>query len=136
MAYFLAKTEPSSYSIEDLARERSTVWDGVMSPQAVGAIKAMAPGDVVLVYHSGGESRIVGLAKVTSAPRPDPEQPKSWVVDVDYAGRIDPPVTLRQVKASGRFDDFALVRQGRLSTMAAPLAFIQWLREECGAAVP
>lgn len=136
MAYFLAKSEPSCYSIDDLARDKSTVWDGVKSAQAVNAIKTMAPGDIVLVYHSGGESRIVGVARVSSSPRPDPHEPKSWVVDVDFVNRIDRPVTLREVKASGRFDDFALVRQSRLSTMAAPESFIAWLRAEYGAPIP
>lgn len=136
MAYFLAKTEPSCYSIEDLARERSTPWDGVRSPQAVTAIKAMSPGDIVLIYHSGGESRIVGIARVSSPPRPDPEDPKSWLVDIDFVGQFKAPVSLRQVKASGRFDDSALVRQGRLSTMALPESFIAWLRAEHGAFIP
>ena len=136
MAYYLAKTEPGVYSIDDLAREGETVWDGVTSAQAVNAIKAMRPGDVVLIYHSGGASAVVGVAEVTSEPRPDPDKPKSWVVDVRYRGKLAKPVTLQQVKQSGRFADFALVRQGRLSTMAAPEEFIAWLRDEHGAAIP
>jgi len=133
MAYFLAKTEPDGYSIDDLARDRETVWDGVRNAQAVNVVKTMRPDDVVLIYHSGGESAIVGVAEVISAPRPDPNEPKSWVVDVRYRGKLDRPVTLRQVKESGRFDDFALVRHGRLSTMAAPDNFVNWLRDELGA---
>ena len=136
MAYYLAKTEPGDYSIDDLAREGATVWDGVTSAQAVNVIKTMRPGDVVLIYHSGGESAVVGVAEVISEPRPDPHEPKSWVVDVHYRGKLERPVTLRQVKASGRFADFALVRQGRLSTMAAPDDFVAWLCEEHGAAIP
>ena len=136
MAYFLAKTEPDGYSIDDLARDRETVWDGVRNAQAVNVVKTMRPGDVVLIYHSGGESAIVGVAEVISEPRPDPNEPKSWVVDVRYRGKLDRPVTLRQVKESKRFDDFALVRHGRLSTMAAPDGFIAWLREEHGAQIP
>ncbi len=136
MVYFLAKTEPGDYSIDDLAREGATVWDGVTNAQAVNVIKTMRPGDVVLIYHSGGESAVVGVAEVTSEPRPDPREPKSWVADVRYRGKLERPVTLRQVKASGRFADFTLVRQGRLSTMAAPDDFVAWLREEHGAAIP
>ena len=136
MAYYLAKTEPGDYSIDDLAREGATVWDGVTNAQAVNAIKAMRPGDVVLIYHSGGEAAVVGVAEVTSEPRPDPREPKSWVVDVRYRGRLEHPVTLQQVKQSGRFADFALVRQGRLSTMAVPDDFVAWLRAEHGAAIP
>ena len=76
------------------------------------------------------------MAEVTSEPRPDPQEPKGWVVDVRYRGKLERPVTLQQVKQSGRFADFALVRQGRLSTMAAPDDFVAWLREEHGAAIP
>ena len=136
MAYFLAKTEPDGYSIDDLARDGETVWDGVRNAQALIVIKTMRPGDVVLIYHSGGASAIVGVAEVISEPRPDPNEPKSWVVDVRYRGKLDRPVTLRQVKESKRFDDFALVRHGRLSTMAAPDDFVGWLREEHGAQIP
>lgn len=136
MAYFLAKSEPQSYSIEDLERDGETVWDGVKNAQAVNIIKAMRPGDIVLLYHSGGASALVGTAEVISEPRPDPREAKSWVVDMRYRGRIAPNVTLRQVKESGQFADFALVRQSRLSTMAVPQAFVDWLRAEHGAAIP
>ena len=136
MAYFLAKTEPDSYSIDDLARDGVTVWDGVRNAQAVGVIKAMRPGDIVLIYHSGGASAIVGVAEVVSAPRPDMADEKSTVVDVRFRAKLDQPVTLREVKASGRFADFVLVRQSRLSTMAVPDEFVTWLREEWGAPIP
>ncbi|MGN6564863.1 MAG: EVE domain-containing protein [Thermomicrobiales bacterium] len=136
MAYFLAKTEPGTYSIGDLERDGETVWDGVKNAAALLAIRAMQPGDIVLIYHSGGESAIVGTAEVISKPRPDTNVPKSWVADVRYRGRVAPPVTLRQVKESGKFADFALVRQGRLSTMAVPQAFVEWLRSAHDAAIP
>jgi predicted RNA-binding protein with PUA-like domain len=136
MAYFLAKSEPGVYSIGDLERDGQTVWDGVRNNAALLAIRAMHPGDIVLIYHSGGESAIVGAAEVVSEPRPDPAEPKSWVVDLRYRGRVGSPVTLRQVKESGKFADFALVRQSRLSTMPVPQAFVDWLREEHGAAIP
>jgi len=129
MRYFLAKTEPSTYSIDDLERDGTTSWDGVTNPQAVRAIREMRPGDTVYIYHSGGVSAIVGLAKVRSEPRDDPKNPKSAVVDLEYAGRIDPPVTLAEIKQSGKFDDWALVRQGRLSTMEAPEKFVAWMRK-------
>ena len=128
MAYYLAKTEPTTYSIGDLERDKQTVWDGVTNPQAVRAITSMRPGDRVFLYHSGGESAIVGLAKVLSAGRPDPKNPKSAVVDLGFLSRLDPPTTLAEVKQSGRFKDWALVRQGRLSTMAAPEKFVEWMR--------
>ena len=128
MTYYLAKTEPDTYSIGDLEREKQTIWDGVTNPQAVKAIRAMQPGDRVFFYHSGGVSAIVGLAAVRSAGRPDPKNPKSAVVDLAFLSRLDPPTSLAEVKQSGRFQDWALVRQGRLSTMAAPEEFVEWMR--------
>jgi len=129
MNYFLAKTDPETYSIDHLEREKKTVWDGVKNPQALRAIKEMHPGDLVFVYHSGGDSAVVGLAKVTSEPRPDPKSPKLTVVEFEYLGRLQPPTTLHEIKDSGKFGDWALVRQGRLSTMAAPAAFVDWMRK-------
>jgi predicted RNA-binding protein with PUA-like domain len=129
MKYFLAKTEPSTYSIDDLRRERSTAWEGVSNPQAVRAIREMRPGDRVFIYHSGGASSVVGLAIVRSEPRDDAKNPKSAVVDLEFAETLEPPVTLAEIKQSKQFDDWALVRQGRLSTMAAPEKFVEWMRK-------
>ena len=128
MRYFLAKTDPETYSIDDLEREKKTVWDGVTNPQAVRAIREMHPGDRVFVYHSGGVSGVVGLAAVRSEPRDDPKNPRSAVVELEYLGRLEPPATLAEIKESGKFADWALVRQGRLSTMAAPEKFVDWMR--------
>jgi predicted RNA-binding protein with PUA-like domain len=130
MAYFLAKTDPEHYSIDDLERDNTTVWDGVRSAAALLAIRAMRPGDEVLIYHSQGEVAIVGLARVVSEPRPDPNDPKSWVVDMTFERRMMQPVTLREIKESHLFDDWALVRQGRLSTMSVPENVVAWLREK------
>jgi len=69
------------------------------------------------------------MAVVRSESRPDPKNPKSAVVDLEFAGRLDPPVTLAEIKQSRQFDDWALVRQGRLSTMAAPEKFVAWVRK-------
>jgi predicted RNA-binding protein with PUA-like domain len=129
MNYFLAKTEPETYSIDDLEREQRTVWDGVTNAQAVRAIREMRSGDRVFIYHSGGVSSVVGMAVVRSEPRNDPKNPKSAVVDLEFAGRLEPPVTLAEIKQSSKFDDWALVRQGRLSTMAVPEKFVAWMRE-------
>ena len=134
MAYFLAKTDPETYSLDDLERDKRTVWDGVTNPQAVRAIREMKPGDRVFIYHSGGVSGIVGLAAVRSESHPDPKNPKSAVVELEFTTRLEPPTTLREIKESGLFDDWALVRQGRLSTMAAPEAFVQWMRKRCSQA--
>ena len=128
MKYFLAKTDPETYSIDQLEREKKTVWDGVTNPQAVRAIRAMKPGDRVFIYHSGGVSGVVGLAAVRSVGRDDPKNPKSAVADFEFLMRLDPPAALAEIKQSGKFDDWALVRQGRLSTMEAPEKFVEWMR--------
>ena len=61
MQYFLAKTDPETYSIDNLEKEKKTVWDGVRNPQAVRAIRDMRPGDKVFIYHSGGLSAVVAF---------------------------------------------------------------------------
>ena len=129
MTYFLAKTDPETYSIEQLEQDKETTWDGVRNAQAVRAIQAMQPGDEVLIYHSKGEAALVGLARVTSKPRPDPQSEKSWVVDIAFKKRFNRPVTLHEIKEAHLFDDWSLVRQSRLSTMTVPTEFITWLRQ-------
>ena len=129
MNYFLAKTEPRDYSIDDLASEKSTVWDGIKNPQALAALRAMQPGDRVLVYHSGATAGITGVAEVAGAPRPDPKDAKLSVVDLSYLMHLEPPTPRAEIKASGMFDDWALVRQGRLSSMKVPREFVEWLRK-------
>ena len=130
MAYFLAKTDPETYSLAHLEHDKETTWDGVRSPAARLVMRSMHTGDDVFIYHSMGEAAIVGLARVTSEPRPDPNDDKSWVVDVAFVRRLMQPVTLREIKESHLFDDWSLVRQSRLSTMSVPDNVIAWLREK------
>jgi predicted RNA-binding protein with PUA-like domain len=129
-AYYLAKTDPETYGIGQMAAEGRTVWDGVRNAQALQAIRAMRPGDGVFVYHSGGVSAVVGLARVSGIPGQDPADPKSWRVEMEFVAMIEPPLTLAEIKTSGLFDDWALVRQNRLSTMAAPPSFVAWMRKK------
>jgi len=81
------------------------------------------------VKYKGEKKLDVDIANVKSAGRDDPKNPKSAVVDVEFAGRLDPPTTLAEIKQSNLFGDWALVRQGRLSTMAAPEEFVAWMRK-------
>lgn len=118
------------YSIDHLKRDKKTLWDGVTNPQAVRALKDMQPGDRVFIYHSGGVSSIVGIATVLTAGRPDPKNPKSAVVDLEYFKTLDSPVTLAEIKQSKEFDDWALVRQSRLSTMPVPEKLVVWLQDK------
>lgn len=136
MKYYLAKTEPREYSIDDLHTEGTDVWDGVTNPTAVNHLKAMASGDRVLIYHSG-EKTIVGLASVVGEGRPDPDQPKSWLRDFKFEAKFDQPIaTLDEIKATGQFNDWALVRLGRLSVMDVPDKFLEWLRDAKGVKLP
>jgi predicted RNA-binding protein with PUA-like domain len=129
MQYFLAKSEPGSYSIEQFQSDKTTSWDGVRNPQALRAIREMRPGDRVFFYHSGGESAVVGVGKVISDPRPDPKDEKSVTVDLEFVSKLKTPATLKEIKESHLFDDWALVRQSRLSTMLAPPEFVKWMKE-------
>lgn len=128
MAYWILKTEPDSYSYADLVRDGGAVWDGVANNAALLHMRAMAPGDRALIYHTGDERAAVGLADVTSAAYPDPQlgDPKLVVVDVRPAGALARPVGLAAIKADPFFADFALVRQGRLSVV--PVSAAQWER--------
>ena len=126
MDYWLLKTEPGSYSVDDLAREGKTVWDGVTNPAALKNLRAMGSGDRILVYHSGAERAVVGLAKVAGRAYPDPKagDPKLVVIDIRFVGRLPRPVTLGEIKAEKVFTGSILLRQGRLSVV--PLTEEQW----------
>jgi predicted RNA-binding protein with PUA-like domain len=128
--FFLAKSEPDVYSISDLKRDGTTTWDGVRNAQARQAMQRMRPGDIIFIYHSGGVSAVVGVAKVITEPVDDPGGDKMTLVDVEFVHELSEPVTLKDVKASEQFADFALVRQSRLSTMEAPLKFVSWLKKQ------
>lgn len=110
---WLVKTEPSTYSFADLERDGTTTWDGVKNPLALKHLRAMQPGDEVLIYHTGNEKAVVGVATVAAAGDPPKLKAKRCVPR---------PVTLKQIKADRSFADFALVRIGRLSVMPVPAA--------------
>ncbi len=120
MNHWLLKTEPSTYSYADLVRDQVTTWDGVSNPSALNNIRAMKNGDQAFIYHTGDEKAIVGIARIVSAPYPDPKlkDPKRAVVDLAPIRGLKKPVTLAAVKADKRFASWALVRIPRLSVMA------------------
>ena len=126
--HWLLKTEPSTYSWADLEREKTAVWDGVSNPVALKNLAAMAVGDDALIYHTGGEKAVVGLARVTKAAYPDPKakDPKLLVVELAPVRRLARPVTLAEIKADPAFRESPLVRQGRLSVV--PLTEEQFRR--------
>ncbi len=117
MAYWLIKSEPGTYSWDDLVRDGKTYWDGVRNYQARNNIRAMRPGDKALYYHSVNEKAVVGVAEVASEPYPDPTAKQGdWsVVDVKPAFALAEAVTLDRVKEEKSLADMVLVRQSRLS---------------------
>ena len=115
MSYWLVKTEPETYSWENLVKDKKTTWDGVRNFQARSHLKAMKKDDVVFIYHTGDEKAVIGTARVVKEPFADPKD-KDWVV-VDLAAdkKLKKPVTLSQIKADKRLADMVLVRASRLS---------------------
>jgi predicted RNA-binding protein with PUA-like domain len=115
MNYWLVKTEPDTYSWDDLVKDSKTTWDGVRNFQARSNLKAMKQGDQVFIYHTGDEKAIIGLAKVVKEPYPDPKD-KDWiVVDLAAGKKLKKPVSLSQIKADKRLANMVLVRASRLS---------------------
>ena len=115
MNFWLLKTEPDSYSWDDLVRDKKTVWDGVRNFQARSHMKKMEKGDTVFIYHTGGEKAIVGEAQVTKSAFPDPKDPDWVVVELSPGKPLKKPVSLAQIKSDKRLSDMVLVRASRLS---------------------
>ena len=126
--YWILKTEPSSYSFADLEREQRAVWDGVQNPVALRNMRGMRPGDPIMIYHTGDEKAVVGLAVVRSEAYPDPKKkdPRLLVIDIAAERPLPNPVSLATIKADKTFAALALVRQGRLSVVPVPP--LQWAR--------
>lgn len=122
MNYWLLKTEPETYSWDDLIRDKKTVWDGVKNFQARKNMKAMKKGDLIFVYHTGTEKSAIGIAKVTKEAYPDPKD-KAWtVIEITPGKKLKRPVSLAEVKADKKLANMVLVRNARLS--------VQPVREE------
>jgi predicted RNA-binding protein with PUA-like domain len=119
MNYWLLKSDPDEYSFDDLLRDGSAVWDGVTNNLALQNLRRMKKGDVLLVYHSGAEKAVVGVATATSNPYPDPKagNEKIVVIDLKAKKRVKRPLALSAIKALPEFADFQLVKMSRLSVM-------------------
>jgi predicted RNA-binding protein with PUA-like domain len=125
--YFLAKTEPSTYSIDDLEKEIETVWDGVHNYEAINYIKLMSEGDFVYIYHSMKDKKIVGLAEVAGKPFENKDDPRhSWAVRMRFVSKLDGP-TLAEFKADKTLPTFKLVTHSRLSVMEVPDQVVSWI---------
>lgn len=131
--YWLMKSEPSDYSLEDLERDETTAWTGVRNYEARNLMRdEISPGDVVLYYHSNAKpSGVVGVARVVSEPYPDPTQfdetsryhdsksskgdPRWWLVDIEFVEVFPRTVSLAELREDPRLEDMALLKRMRLS---------------------
>lgn len=122
MARWLVKTEPEEYSFQDLQEAGRDVWDGVRNALALKHMRAMNVGDEVLVYHTGKERAIVGVARVVREAYPDPEAgDERWiVVDLEAVRPLARPLPLPEIKEDPAFAQWELVRISRLSVMPVP----------------
>ncbi|MBK7405547.1 MAG: EVE domain-containing protein [Phycisphaerales bacterium] len=141
MPTFLLKTEPSDYAWEDLVNDKRSAWTGVTNAAAQKHMREISKGDEILLYHTGDQKRIVGLARVLRGAYPDPERPgltaeghpKFVLIDIAPARPAGTQAaTLAAIKADKRFADFALVRQSRLSVMPVPPPLDKALRTIAG----
>ena len=124
MAYWLMKSEPASYSWDDLVRDGGTEWDGVRNNAARLHLKAMKVGDEAFFYHSGDERAVVGIMRITGDGKPDGED-GGWVkVPVEPVRPLPRPVTLAEIKAEPKLAKMELIRQSRLSV--APVRDEEW----------
>ncbi|MBX2967298.1 MAG: EVE domain-containing protein [Cyclobacteriaceae bacterium] len=115
MNYWLLKTEPETYSWNDLVKDKKTVWDGVKNFQARNNMKAMKSGDQVFIYHTGTEKAVVGIAEVKKEAYPDPKDKEWLVVELVPKKALKRGVSLSEVKADKKLTDMALVKYARLS---------------------
>lgn len=122
MAYWLLKTEPSDYSVDDLEKAGTAAWDGVANALALKHLRAMKPGDHAFIYHTGDERACVAIADVVGEPVADKKDPKAFAIDVKFAKRLKTPVTLATIKADPELKGWDLVRLGRLSVVPTDAA--------------
>ena len=119
MNYWLLKSDPDDYSYDNLAKDGKTMWDGVTNNLALQNLRKIKKGDLLLIYHTGDEKAIVGLAVAASNPYPNPngDNEKLIVIDIKAKKRAKRPVTLSEIKQMPEFSDFPLVLLPRLSVM-------------------
>ena len=134
MNHWLFKTEPSEYSYADLVRDKGTVWAGVANATALIHLRACAKGDRVLVYHTGSEKAVVGLATIARGPYPDPslDDPKRVVVDLKPVRAVGTPVPLATFRADALLAKTDLVRIARLSVVPLTAAQYERVLEHAG----
>jgi predicted RNA-binding protein with PUA-like domain len=121
---YLLKTEPTTYSFDDLERDGETTWDGISNPQALLNLRNMKPGEKLIIYHSGTGKVAVGTAKVISVDDSDTKNPK---VRIKAGKPIKQPRTLSEMREAPVFKDSILFRQFRLSVVPLTNEQYDWL---------
>lgn len=149
MRYWLMKSEPETYSIDDLERDGSTAWEGVRNFKARNNLKAMEVGDEVLFYHSSANPPgVAGIARVSRTAYPDPSQfdrtsdyhdpksdpakPKWYLVDVEFVAKAETPLSLRAIREDAGLADMELVRYGRLSVQSVTKPEFDRVKKKAG----
>jgi predicted RNA-binding protein with PUA-like domain len=129
MQYFLAKSEPNSYSIDDLQNDEITWWDGVHNYLAINTIKSWKVGDKVFFYRSLTEPAVVGLMEVISDPIFDANDSRkiSWKAQCKFLSKFDNPITLSSIKSNPKFEKYTLVTNSRLSVMCCTKDFTDYI---------
>ncbi len=120
MQYWLLKSEPETYSYAQLLKDKRTNWNGVRNFQARNYLREIARGDLCLIYHSGDDKSVVGVARAIGKPYEDldPKKPGEWVqVDLEPVKAFAEPVTLKSIKATKNLASLLLIKQSRLSVM-------------------
>jgi len=122
---WLLKTESGTYSIDDLKRDRKTIWNGITNNTALQNLRAMKKGELAFIYHTGEEKQIVGLAEIVKESYPDPEEEdeKLVAIDVKFKSKLDRPVSLHEIKSDKAFSEWDLLRITRLSVVPTPDIF-------------
>ena len=150
--YWLMKSEPHVYSIEDLEKDGSTCWEGVRNYKARNNMRSMKTGDEVLYYHSNAKPPgVVGIARVCKEAYPDyyafdedsnyfdskssPDNPRWWMVDVEFVSKIknvDEPLGLSEIKSDPKLADMELIRYGRLSVQSVKKLEFDYVKKLAG----
>ncbi len=131
---WLLKTEPNEYSYADLEKEKTAVWDGVKNALALKNMRTMRTGEEALIYHTGKERRIIGVARVASIAYPDPKlnDLKRLVINIQAVRKLTEPITLKQIKQDEKFVGFDLLRLPRLSIVPVLPEYWQRLLQKEG----
>ena len=130
-SHWLVKSEPDTYSWQNLVRDRKTAWDGVRNFEARNNLRAMKKGHLVLFYHSGAAKAVVGVAKVVKAAYPDASAPgEDWsCVDIAPVRAVAEPVSLDRMRGEAKLSAFALLKRSRLSVVPASAAEFERILE-------